>query len=198
MNTVCSHFSFLFLADKVFPLDSKFTDQKDNALLQQASILALQPPTRNDLHFLRKWLTTPELGANFLPPRDSATWDNYSILDLVTLRPRSESDKKFSKRATDYSIALFRRVFRRRRLFGGDELIPGLVDYQASSLLLFMQIATAVLSSLLLMVSVVVLYLVHAPGARLGIIGAFTVIFSLGLALFSGANRNEIFGATAA
>jgi hypothetical protein len=143
-------------------------------------------------------LTTPELGANFLPPRDSATWDNYSILDLVTLRPRSENDKRFSKRSADYLIALFRWVFRRRRLFGGDELIPGLVDYQASSLLLFMQIATAVLSSLLLMVSVVVLYFVRAPGARLGIIGAFTVIFSLGLALFSGANRNEIFGATAA
>jgi hypothetical protein len=61
-----------------------------------------------------------------------------------------------------------------------------------------MQIATAVLSSLLLMLSVVVLYFVGAPGARLGIIGAFTVIFSLGLALFSGVNRNEIFGATAA
>ena len=118
--------------------------------------------------------------------------------DLVTLRPRSASDKRFSKRATDYLIALSRRVFRWSNLFDGEELIPGLVDYQAASLLLFMQVATAVLSSLLLVVSVVVLYFVHPQGARLSIIGAFTVIFSLGLAFFSGANRNEIFGATAA
>jgi hypothetical protein len=61
-----------------------------------------------------------------------------------------------------------------------------------------MQVLTAILSSLFLMISVVVLYFVHPAGARLGIIGAFTVIFSLSLAIFSGATRCEIFGATAA
>jgi hypothetical protein len=172
---------------------------KDNALLQQAHILAFQPPAKNDLGFLQFWLTNPKLGDNFLHGAGSDTWDDAKLRpDLVALRPRSENDKRFSRRATNYLIALFRRVFRWKGLFSGDIEIPGLVDYQASNLLLIMQITTAVLSSLLLMISVVVLYFVHPTGARLGIIGAFTVIFSLSLAVFSGANRNEIFGATAA
>jgi hypothetical protein len=48
------------------------------------------------------------------------------------------------------------------------------------------------------MISVVVLYFVRSSGARLGIIGGFTVFFSISLAVFTGANRNDIFGFTAA
>lgn len=181
----------------VMKLRSVLKDYND-ALMQQAAVLALQPPAKNDLGFLRYWLNDPLLGNRFLVGPDSATWDEVSLEpDLVALRPRSDNEKRFSKRATDFLILLFHRFFG-RRLLGGDRNIEGLVDYSSSNLLLLIQILTAILSSLLLMISVVVLYFVRSAGARLGIIGAFTAFFSLSLAVFSGANRNEIFGATAA
>ncbi|KAE9378641.1 hypothetical protein N431DRAFT_459974 [Stipitochalara longipes BDJ] len=163
-----------------------------------SQILRFEKPTATDLGFLQTWLTSAALGDNFLAPSESAAWQKESLRpDLVTLHPRSESDKKFSRRAMNYMVNLVRRAFRWKGMFGNEE-IPGLVNYQATNLLLAVQITTAVLSSLLLLLSVVALYFVQPTGARLGIIGAFSVSFSLGLAVLSGANRNEIFAATAA
>lgn len=191
MTIVCRHSSFRVLS-------SQIDKRTDNALMQQAAILALQPPAKRDLGFLRYWLADPRFGNGFLAGRDSLTWEDDTLSpDLVALRPRSDNDKRFSKKATDFLIMEFHRIFG-RQLFGKEAAIDGLVDYSSSSLLLSMQIATAILSSLLLMVSVVVLYFVRPAGARLAIIGAFTVTFSLGLAILTGANRNDIFAATAA
>ena len=48
------------------------------------------------------------------------------------------------------------------------------------------------------MVSIIVLYLVTSTPAQLGLVCAFTLIFSLTLALTTRARRVEIFAATAA
>jgi predicted neutral ceramidase superfamily lipid hydrolase len=72
------------------------------------------------------------------------------------------------------------------------------MDYAAPGLTSFMQVVTAIISSSLPMISVVVLYFVHPVCIRFGIIGAFAMVFLLGVALFAGADRNEIFSATAA
>jgi len=129
------------------------------------------------------------LGNNFLIGPESATWQDGKL--------SPGSDKKFSNRVTDFLITLLTSVLP-SRVLGGNEMVGGLVDYSSSTLLLLMQIVIAILSSVLLMISVVVLYFVHSSGVRLAIIGVFTVSFSLGLAFFTGANRNEIFTATAA
>jgi hypothetical protein len=165
--------------------------------MQQANVLALQPPSQKDLNFLSTWLDYQGGGHSFLRGLESFAWEKDNHPDLITLRPRSESDKKFAKIATDFLISRFAPILGRRNL-GGDETVTGLVNYSANGLTLFMQVVTAVISSTLLIISVVVLYFVHPAGIRLGIIGAFTMVFSLGLALFAGADRNEIFAATAA
>lgn len=55
-----------------------------------------------------------------------------------------------------------------------------------------------VLSSLAPLVSIVVLSIVTNQKARLGLICAFTLLFSLSLAVATSARRVEIFAATAA
>jgi hypothetical protein len=47
-------------------------------------------------------------------------------------------------------------------------------------------------------IATVVLYFVHNMGKRLGIIAAFTALFSLALALLTRATMQEVFAATAA
>jgi hypothetical protein len=165
--------------------------------MQQANLLALQPPSQENLSFLSAWLEHPGGGNLFLRGLESFVWKVENHYDLITLRPRSESDKKFAKIATDFLISRFASILGRRNL-GGDETVIGLWDYSSKGLELFMQVVTAVISSTLLIISVVLLYFVHPAGIRLGIIGAFTIAFSLGLALFARADRNEIFAATAA
>jgi hypothetical protein len=55
-----------------------------------------------------------------------------------------------------------------------------------------------VVSSLAPMVSIVVLYVVQNTSVRLGLVCAFTLLFSFVLALVTNARRIEIFAATAA
>jgi len=104
---------------------------------------------------------------------------------MVTLLPPSDGEKKFSK-VIGFLIVLFHR-FISGRPFGGQD--GGLLDYSSSYLVLFMQVLTAVFSSLFLMISVVVLYLVYPAWAPRGIIGAFTVIFSLSYDLLWGQQK---------
>jgi len=165
--------------------------------MQQANVLALQPPSQEDLKFLSAWLEHQNGGSSFLRGLEGFVWEKVNHPDLVALRPRPESDKKFAKIATDFLISRFASILGRRNL-GGDETVTGLWNYSANGLTIFMQVVTAIISSTLLMISVVVLYFVRPAGIRLGIIGAFTMAFSLGLALFARADRNEIFGAAAA
>jgi hypothetical protein len=59
-------------------------------------------------------------------------------------------------------------------------------------------VISTVLASLLPVAAIVVLYYVTNMAARLGIIAAFTAIFSFVLALISTGRRVEVFTATAA
>lgn len=51
---------------------------------------------------------------------------------------------------------------------------------------------------MLLVGSIIGLYFVHSNGVRLGMIAAFTILFTLSMALFTNARRAETFAATAA
>jgi hypothetical protein len=55
-----------------------------------------------------------------------------------------------------------------------------------------------VLAATLLIGSIVALYLVPEPKAKLGLVAAFTMFFALSLAMCTNARRAEVFAATAA
>jgi uncharacterized PurR-regulated membrane protein YhhQ (DUF165 family) len=59
-------------------------------------------------------------------------------------------------------------------------------------------VISTVVVILLLVGAIVALYFVSNKVARLGCIGAFTVLFGLSMAFFTNATRAEIFGASAA
>jgi hypothetical protein len=74
----------------------------------------------------------------------------------------------------------------------------GLVSHNQESLLRLTHFVTGVLASLLLTVSIIVLWFIHSPNGRLGTIAAFNLVLSVCLSVFTTASRAEIFSITAA
>jgi len=73
-----------------------------------------------------------------------------------------------------------------------------LFHYSDSHVLGAIDILGTVVASMTPLVSIIVLYFVKNPGSRLAILCAFTLAFSMSLALVTKARRIEIFAATAA
>jgi hypothetical protein len=61
-----------------------------------------------------------------------------------------------------------------------------------------MGIISTLLSALLLIGSIAALYFVTLPGTQLGLLGGFTGLFALSVAVLTNARRAEVFAATAA
>jgi hypothetical protein len=59
-------------------------------------------------------------------------------------------------------------------------------------------VISIVLAAILLIGAITSLYFVTKPAARLGMIGAFTVLFALSVGVMTNATRAEVFTATAA
>lgn len=57
---------------------------------------------------------------------------------------------------------------------------------------------STVIAAILLIGAITSLYFVTNPGAKLGMISGFTVLFAIGVGLLTNAKRSEIFAATAA
>ena len=70
--------------------------------------------------------------------------------------------------------------------------------YDEAALTKISNVVTAILSSLLPTVVILVLYFVNRMLTRIGLIITFTSVFSLALALFTEAKKVEVFTATAA
>jgi hypothetical protein len=76
--------------------------------------------------------------------------------------------------------------------------VSGVSWYSETRVRVVLDVFGTVISSLFPVVSIVALYFVNRMSARLGIIAAFTAVFSLCLALVTKARRVEIFAATTA
>jgi len=57
---------------------------------------------------------------------------------------------------------------------------------------------STVIAAILLIGAITSLYFVTNPGAKLGMISGFTILFAIGVGLLTNAKRSEIFAATAA
>lgn len=82
----------------------RVTDKyQDIALLQQAKIANLEPPSSYDLAFLRQWFIRPQMGDYPLLGLDRKAYDPEYEHDLVALKARSTPDF-FSRWLTYYLI----------------------------------------------------------------------------------------------
>ena len=71
-------------------------------------------------------------------------------------------------------------------------------EYSDKKLLVVAETINAVVSGLLPVLSIVVLYFVHNPAAKLGAIVSFTILFGLALATMTKCRRIDVIAATAA
>lgn len=83
--------------------------------------------------------------------------------------------------------------YRRRK----PDKVSGIVSYNGSKLLRITYYITSALASLLLVLSISILWLVYSMPARLGIITGFNVLISLCLTTLTTASRAEVFAVTA-
>lgn len=161
-------------------------------MLQQAGVATLPQPGLSDIKNLRDWLEDPK-GGNFPLIGGDCNWVHSS--DLLALRLRSETDS-FSRWVIETVIPFYHRVCGRR--YKRPSIDSNEISYSDSIVLYCASILAALLASLLIVSSIIVLYEVTSMRARLGVMAAFTVVFSLLLTLLTNAKRSDVFAATAA
>jgi hypothetical protein len=134
------------------------------------------------------------MGPLILKGKDAKVWGSYSKRhsykpDLVTLKPRAKKDT-FSVWATENATRFTR--------FMKPSPVHGVVGYEETIIYRITYWITSILASLILILSIVVLYLVHSTPARLGTIAAFNILVSVCLMALTNAKRTEVFAITAA
>jgi hypothetical protein len=77
------------------------------------------------------------------------------------------------------------------------DMYSNMIHYSDSALTRAGKILGTMCASMLPVLAIVILYFIQSMGRRLGVIAAFTFIFSAVLGVFSNGRRIEIFAATA-
>jgi hypothetical protein len=172
----------------------------DKRILQAAAMTALHEPSTKDLTNLQMFLHTPDMdaGAAFHGP-DKDTWGSLKqsanrAEDLISL-VRSPKEDSFSRWFLDSVMTRF-FAFGLHRWRKRDEVTNELY-YERDKVLRITYYITTGLSTILLVVSVVILWLVTSMGARLAIIAAFNIALSMCIAVFTMAERAQVFAVVA-
>ncbi|KAF1924769.1 uncharacterized protein M421DRAFT_103513 [Didymella exigua CBS 183.55] len=111
-----------------------------------------------------------------------------SKLDLVTLQKPVE---------TDHLSRLLREnwIFKKRNVSNS---LDQTALYRNSHIARTVATLDLILAAVLLIGAIVTLYIVSSPGAKLGLVSMFTLLFAASIALCTNAKRAEVFAATAA
>jgi len=161
-------------------------------VLVQAGVSALPRPEPFDLKNLLDWIEDPK-GGNFPLIGADDNWLQSS--DLLALRRRNESDN-FSRWIMEKLIPCYHHLL--GHTYKRPSLDSNEISYSDSIILYGASMFAATLASLTIVCSVIILYEVKAMRARLGIMAASTVLFSLFLTLLTNAKRSDVFAVTAA
>ncbi|OCL03677.1 hypothetical protein AOQ84DRAFT_433802 [Glonium stellatum] len=162
------------------------------ALLLQSQIANLDRPSSRVLTVFRNWFS----GKN----RDSKSYEENSILsgrakfmlddekDLAALRPPTDKDalSRFLQDHWPFQDKAYPDPGDRTRHF---------LERHVIWTVAFISI---VIAAILLIGAITSLYFVTSPGAKLGMISGFTVLFAISVGLLTNAKRSEMFAATAA
>lgn len=153
-------------------------------------------PNKCDVEFLRRWFKDKNMGDYPLVGEDSDLWEASSSSDLVALRARKAEDP--------LSTFFLRRVYlwwhhcigyRFKKPRSKEDRY---FEYRDRNIRRVANILSSLISSALLIGAIMTLYFVKSAIVRLGIIAAFTTVFSLVLVLATNARKVEVFAGTAA
>jgi hypothetical protein len=171
----------------------------DKALIQQYKLQKIPGPDRFDLNDIYCLINSDAMGAGDLTEMDGRVWgdrDNGGIHapDLAGLCPRERVDT-FSRIVSENAIYLFKCGL--GRLKKADDHLGQRVYFDTTVLKVTRWI-TSIMASLLPIASIIVLVHVNSLKTRLWTAGAFNVLISICLTLFTEAKRSEVFAVTAA
>jgi hypothetical protein len=164
----------------------------------QCFLTSMPEPSTSDLIHMQKFYDSPESGPMLLPGADSRLFGTSGNLetdiapDLVALQAR-HNETKFSRWMIKQVSLRCGGILKPESVAGTnmfgvkDEKLVRIVDWLNS-----------VLASLLPVLSIVCLYYVKSMGARLALIVAFNVVFTLCLRAFGQPKRTELFAVVAA
>ncbi len=178
---------FQYLFAKIFP---------DDMLLRYKVLKSQHSPNSCDLDFLRRWFRDKNLGDFPLMGKDSTIWETSDSSSLIAIRARRAEDPLgmlfLSKIFLWWHDCIGHRIKKpvdeETRYF----------EYDDEHVLGFANVLGSIISSELLVRSIMALYFVDNMLVRLGIVAAFTQVFSLVLILATNARKIEVFAATAA
>jgi len=160
---------------------------------------ALSEPSTKDIRSLQSYLETEEMGPLILCGPDRHTWgssaepDNRAE-DLIAI-VKSVKEDSFSRWFLDKVMARFFALGLdrwRKRDKVTDELY-----YRRDKILRITYYITTALSTLLLVVSIAILWLVTSMSARLAIIAIFNIAVSMCITFFTTAERAQVFAVVA-
>lgn len=184
-----------------------------SAILQYSRIASLPEPKPSERSILHDWIESSSMGGNcrFLG-RDLSGFQQPSVYaavnqdDLAILSDSHGEDDLFTKFITGPVLTMYHGLLSRSKTpLPIDPMRPPVGDNQSNLHRYSDQHVEAVtnflgtvFSSIAPLISIVVLSFVSNPKARLGLVCAFTMLFSVCLAVATKARRVEIFAATAA
>jgi hypothetical protein len=175
----------------------------DALLLQVAQLCSLNEPRKKDLRHLQNFLESEamvdSLGGFALLGADRNTWGSTGepydrAHDLVSMVEREPQDF-FSKWCTERAMDMFFKhgCHRSRK----PDKVNKEVFYRQEVLERITYFITTALASLLLVLSITILWLVTSMKARLLIIASFNVMLTLCLVVFTTTPRASMFAITA-
>jgi hypothetical protein len=170
----------------------------DEALIQEATILALPYPKSGPLRELRYFTEIklrgriPEAGRVY----GSRQHQDTQAKDLIALRELDNEDF-FTEFVVERAIHWFHRYIGSRFVTSESDEDP-LVVYKHRNVLRFTALFTTVIACLLPILSISILYSIGSMKARIGAMAGLNVLLTVCLALFATAKRVEIFAVTAA
>ncbi|KAH8590888.1 hypothetical protein B0O99DRAFT_675689 [Bisporella sp. PMI_857] len=173
-------------------------EQYNNRIAQQVVLTNLKGPHSYDLAFFRDWLQRPKMGNFPLLGLDRNAWEAENMDDLLAIRPRKHNDP-VSRLVINRFVPWFHTVFGSRfKKPIPESPLSEISHYHERPIIKSINILGTIIASLLPISAIVILYFVTNDFARLGVIVAFTAVFSLCLTLVTQAKRVEIFVATSA
>jgi len=153
-------------------------------------------PNTCDIDFLPRWFKDKNMGDFLLLGEDSELWEMSVPTELIAMKMKGGEDplgSLFLSRAFlwwhDCIGHRLKRPFDEEARY---------FEYKDKSVLRVANILSSVISSTLLVGAILGLYFVKSNLIRLGIVAAFTQLFSLVLILITNARKVEVFAATAA
>jgi hypothetical protein len=153
-------------------------------------------PNSCDLEFLRRWFKDKNMGNLPLIGRDSTLWETSEPPDLIALRARRAEDPLGTFFLSRVFLWWHNCIGHRIKKPADEE--SQYFEYEDKYILRVANIFGSIISSALLVGSIMALYFVKNMLIRLGIVAAFTQVFSVVLILATSARKIEVFAATAA